>query len=147
MLQRVQTVYMILIAAVMGLFASMDVFVLARGAESAIVDAWQIHTPQGSLPGAWGIGALSVVSALVAVVEIFLYRRRVLQSRVGMFNVLLLAGLCLYIGYTGYSLSADAEVGLRVSLALPAICVVLQVMAIRGVLADEALVRMSNRLR
>ncbi len=147
MIQRIQTVYLLLVAIAMGFFTVMDIFVVAEGVQSAVIDAWTVRVGTDTSIGPWGIGVLSILTVIVALVEIFLYKRRTLQSRVGVLNVLLLVGLCAYIGYTGYTLSSTGTVGLRFAVALPLVSIILQVMSIRQILADEALVRMSNRLR
>lgn len=149
MWQRIQTLYLIIIALLMGIFAFSDIFLVVIGGETMVVDAWTKRdaTTGMSAAGMWGIGILSILSAVVAVVQIFMFKQRVRQSRLGVFNAILLVGLCALIAYAGYTYSIDGVLAFKFALALPPICVILQILAVRAILADETLVRMSERLR
>lgn len=150
MWQRIQTLYLALVSVLMVLFALSDIFLLSQpGGQAFVLDAWSLQdlTTGARTGGFWSIGVLSVISALVALASIFLYKRRVLQSRLGVGNVLLLAGIVILIFYAGYTYSKGAMLGFKFALALPFVSIILQVLAVRGILADETLVRLSNRLR
>lgn len=150
MWQRIQTLYLILVSVLMVLFALSDIFLLSQpGGQALLVDAWSLHDVATGerIGGFWSIGVLSVVSALIALGSVFLYKRRVLQARIGMGNVILLAGLVVLIFYVGYTYSKEAMLGFKFALALPFVSIILQVLAVRGILSDETLVRLSNRLR
>lgn len=151
MWQRIQTLYLVIVGVAMGLFAFSDIFVVSQGSESLILDAWSLKnvTASQTSGGVWGIGALAILSGLLALASIFLYGRRILQARIGVVIIGLLIGLIALVAYTGYTISspAGAILGVRFALALPFISVVLMVMAVRAIWADEALVRMSQRLR
>lgn len=149
MWQRIQTVYLVLIAVLMGIFAVSDLFILSSSGQALILDAWTLRDggTGDTLGGIWGIGVLAVLSAVVAMVDLFLYRRRVLQARIGTLNAILLLGLIGLLFYAGYTYSSGASLGYKFVLALPVVSLILQVLAVRGILADETLVRVSNRLR
>lgn len=72
-----------------------------------------------------------------------------LQLRLGNFIALLLGGLIVALVYLHWSLASSlgANVGVKLPLSFPIISLILQALAIRGILSDEMLVRMSRRLR
>lgn len=150
MWQRIQTLYLIIIALLMGLFAFSDIFILSStDGKALILDAWTLRdlSTQTSQAGVWGMGVLAILAGVLAVSVIFIYRNRVLQARLSTLNALLLVGLVGLMGYAGYTTSAGLSLGFKFAIAYPLVAVILQVMAIRAIWLDEALVRTSQRLR
>lgn len=154
MWQRIQTVWLALVALLMAVFVSQPLALLTLAETTQLLGAWGITDLSSAqqVYTAWPIGVLGLLSGLVALVSIFLYKdstRRTFQIRLGTLNVLLLIGLLLYIAFVlwHYSSTTGAEIGIKVWLALPIVSIILQLLAIRAVLKDETLVRMSNRLR
>ena len=102
-----------------------------------------------------------------ALLNIFLFKRRLLQARLNIVNVVLCLGyyalLALYVayivkGYEPLNLEAGAfspskgelegiQWYLTIWAAIPLVNVVLTMMATRRILKDEALVRAADRLR
>lgn len=151
MIQRIQTVWLLLSLLLMGLFAISDLSLLsAPDGQVAVFSAWSVKGQEGEVLGSlWWLGGLAVLIAGLTLVDILLYKKRMLQLRLGNFIALLLGGLVLALVYLHWTLasSLDASVGIKVPLSFPIICLILQALAIRGILADEMLVRMSRRLR
>lgn len=152
MIQRIQTVWLSLSALLLGVFTLSDLSVLTSsgGQGSAILSAWSVRGLQGeSLGSLWWIGGLAILIAVLTLTNLLLYKRRMLQLRLGNFIALLLGGLILSLVYLHWTLTAslDASIGVKIPLAFPLVCLILQALAIRGILADEMLVRMSRRLR
>ena len=101
---------------------------------------------------------MSMAIPLLALVTIFLFKRRLLQARLNVMNVILCLGyyaiLALYVAYVvkGYEPIAEqtlvgAEWYLNLWAAIPLVNIVLTLMATRRILKDEALVRAADRLR
>ena len=179
MLQRIQTLYLLLIviAAVVLLWQPVLSFTSAEDAgvqryamlsaihglqEQALVDGAEF-TPDSdmqplTLNGTWGLLVTTVLIALLALVDIFLFKHRLLQARLNIVNVVLCLGyyalLALYVAFVvkGYETIdgvalTDAAWYLNVWAGLPLVCIVLSMMATRRILKDEALVRAADRLR
>ena len=90
MWQRIQTVWLVLVALLMAVFAFQDIAVFTLpGGTFCFLDNWHIYSGTDGVGqhNVWGIGALSIVSAVLALRLVFLYKRRMLQMR---FTVLLL---------------------------------------------------------
>lgn len=86
-----------------------------------------------------------MLSALLSAVTIFWYKRRVQQAFMCVFNILLL--LIWYLLLAAIPQGADGVAHLEWPAALPAVCIILQFMARKGILADEKLVRSLDRIR
>ena len=90
-----------------------------------------------------------MLSALVAFATIFLYKNRMLQIRMSIFNSLLLVGY--YIAFIAFyfALKSDAKFcsGLVGHFVLATgISIVLNVLAIRAIGRDEVMVKAADRL-
>lgn len=88
---------------------------------------------------------LAGITSVMAAVAIFLYKNRMLQVRITIFNTILLLALGAYLGYTLYSI----EIGysLKLPVVFPVISAILSALAARSILKDELLIRASNRMR
>ena len=164
MIQRIQTVYLLLvvIAAVVLLWQPVLSFTTPEEAEvqryatltavhglqeQALLD--NADQAQLALKGTWGLLVTTLLIAVLALVDIFLYNKRLLQARLNIFLA------CLCVGY--YGVLAVFAWFVRMNFAmdwhilpwagLPLVCLVLTLMATRAILKDEALVRAADRLR
>ena len=150
MIQRIQTLYLLLVVVLGTLlccFAPVQ-FLMPEG-----IDYIKLMTFDK-----WALATISVAIPALALVTIFLFKRRLLQARLNIMNVVLCLGyyalLVLYTAYVvkgyepiGEQVLADAEWFLTVWAAIPLVNVVLTMMATRRILKDEALVRAADRLR
>ena len=160
MIQRIQTIYLLLVVA-LGItlcFVPVVQFVTPEGAE--VVRAWQLtalgmtettvtELPAIPLNGLWGLLLASALIPVLALVDIFLYNKRLLQARLNIFTIMLCLGyygvLAIYIYLA--KMVIDIDVYVMGWACLPLVCLVLTVMATRRILKDEALVRAADRLR
>ena len=150
MIQRIQTLYLLLVVVLgtlLCLFSPMQ-FLLPEGTE---------YVPLNVLDK-WPMAVMTIASPVLALVTIFLFKRRLLQARFNVMNVILCLGfyalLALYTAYVvkGYETIgeislAGADWYISVWAAIPLVNIVLLMMATRRILKDEALVRAADRLR
>lgn len=144
MLQRIQTVYLLIVAGLMTAlcFTPMATYA-ADGAEGVFV-AFDF----------WWIGALFALAALLAFVVVWLYKNRMLQVRLLCAEMVLLVGAQIFslwyaIGFTN-NVKALGEItmtSIKTSTFFPVVCLILVWLAIRGILKDERLVRSLDRIR
>lgn len=154
MIQRIQTVYLLVIAILMIITLFSPLATLMLGGQVCSFDATGVSTTLTEKPEllfpTWGLFVLAAVIALIAMVTIFLYRKRILQIRLSIFNGLLMVGFYgLFIYYMSTIRGADAQMSysLKIALGLPLVCLILDYLAIRNIGADEILVRSLDRLR
>ncbi|HSI89475.1 MAG TPA: DUF4293 family protein, partial [Adhaeribacter sp.] len=97
------------------------------------------------------IAILAIIAAAVAIFEIFQYKSRLTQMKLGMLNTLLLAGLLgaimYYSYYVGDEMMPTVEGEREAGFYLPFLALLLNAMANRFIRRDEQLVRSVDRLR
>lgn len=158
MIQRIQSVFLLLLAFAMGgvLFLPLWSKTDPTSGQALVLTATHLgyaHADAGmSVPtSTWPIAALAAASALVALVEIFQYRNRLRQLQLGLLNLVLIVAT---IGASFYY-SSIGEQQLNVKLAgsfqagfyLPTLALLLNLLANRFIRRDERLVRSMDRLR
>ena len=161
MIQRIQTVYLLVIVALGITLCFMPVLQLTTPEDAAELCIYELGAsglelitkeqcqPTVCLQGLWGLLVATALIPLLALVDIFLYKRRILQARLNIFLACLCAGyygvLALYVQLAKMSLGVDWHILSWASI--PLICFVLTLMATRAILKDEALVRAADRIR
>ncbi len=149
MIQRIQTLYLLAVVA-LGIALIWQPVVQFVTPEGTDLQVWELSALGGApLQGLWGLLVTTALIPLLALVDIFLYKKRLLQARLNIF----LAMLCL--GYYGvlaiYVWQAKLALGVEWHLlpwaSFPLVCFVLTLMATRRILKDEALVRAADRIR
>ena len=99
MLQRIQTLFLLLAAAAM-LVASVTplAFFIYEG-DKVTLEAMGVYLDGTLNDSTWGQFALGMVSSVLSLITVFLYKQRMLQIRLSVFNVLLMIGFYLYFGF------------------------------------------------
>lgn len=153
MLQRIQTVYLLLIAVLTIAVLFLPLALLQAGDQFFTFDASGISTmaaePELVYP-TWGLFALATVITLLALLTIFLFKKRILQIRLCVFNAILMLGFYGLFAFFYWNLKGELDftsISLRIALSFPLISLILDYLAIRNIGADEALVRSLERLR
>lgn len=149
MIQRIQTLYLLAVVAlgIALIWLPVVQFVSPEGTE---LQVYELSALGGApLQGLWGLTLTTVLIPLLALVDIFLYKNRILQARLNIFTVMLCLGyygvLALYIWLAKMSLGVEWHILPWASF--PLVCLVLTMMATRRILKDEALVRAADRIR
>ena len=118
--------------------------------EASELHIWELTALGGApLQGLWGLLVTTALIPLLALVDIFLYKKRLLQARLNIFLAMLCLGyygvLAIYIWQAKLALGVDWHILPYASF--PLVCFVLTLMATRRILKDEALVRAADRIR
>jgi hypothetical protein len=93
---------------------------------------------------------LAAVVVCINIIIIFLFKRRVIQARLCIVNIVLLTGLIgLYIYHFVFVIRKIPVVEYKAGLSFvfPVIAIILTYLAFRGIRKDELLVRLADRLR
>ena len=151
MLQRIQTVYLLIIMALTIAILFLPLAVLQSGDQLFTFDATGISTMAAQLIyPTWGLFALTIVISLLALLTIFLFKKRILQIRICVFNAILMLGFYGLFAFFYWDLGNQKEIfslSLKIAFSFPLISLILDYLAIRNIGADEALVRSLDRLR
>ncbi|GAD05102.1 hypothetical protein HQ45_04415 [Porphyromonas crevioricanis] len=149
MWQRIQTLWLLLAGVAMTMLLFLPLAV-AYGADTYEITTAGIRSMSAQLvKPTWGLFFVDFLSVLVSFITIFLYKRRILQIRLCVFNILLILGLLVYFAMIAYSfISAEGlSFSFKLWMSLPFVSIILLYLAIRGIGADEAKIRALNRLR
>lgn len=144
MIQRIQSIYLLLILAVSG--GLVFVFDLWRIENETPVFAWSLI--KSTNPLHLLIGIAFFVVALLAFVSIFLFKNRKLQIALNRFNIVInfiLLGLLVYVLLNISGETPVSEKG--IGSFLPLASIVLLIMANRAIQKDENLVKSVDRIR
>ncbi len=152
MIQRIQSVYLLLVTILLGVTLCLPLghfHAAANGLEEAAFRTLGVSAADGSGATTWGLFCILLLSAIVSFVTIFLFRNRMLQVRMVIFSSLLIVGFYLVFGLFLYMLSEQYPhgFGVAVPLCLPLICLILNYLAFRAIYRDEVMVRAADRLR
>ena len=167
MIQRIQTLYLLIVAVLLFLMfffpvVTIDVFsngssealeMRPFGLKSVTAEASQkvVSTPY--------MGILLLITFIISFFNIFLYRHRWVQIRFCFVMMVLELGLQLYVAYYLFKAGdvvkelnmtmADSAAPIGYSLVdiFPIICIILTYLAFKGIIRDEMLVRSLDRIR
>ena len=149
MIQRIQTVYLLAVAILAVVMISLPVgsFVMPDYHMSELTNLALVSEEGVSDYAPWALFALQTVSAILALVTIFLYKKRMLQIRLTLFNMLVLVGYYVTLVIFVLNLKGDASFVPSWTVCLPLISIILSWLAIRAIGKDEMLVKAYERLR
>ena len=156
MIQRIQSLYLLLVTIFMGVSLLFPLATFTIGGEEITVSAFAISSDKaGDFSHlSLSIGIALALSALLPFVVIFLYKRRMLQIRLCGIEVALLIGdVALMVASYIIMNNAAAEIApdhnsvIGLAVVTPLASLILTVLAMRATLRDELLVRSLDRIR
>mgnify|MGYP003571283908 CR=1 FL=1 len=158
MIQRIQTLYLFLVVilgTLLCFFSPVD-FISPETAENyrelsmTFTGIYDVTNPEipVRLMNTVSLSIISIVIPAVAFMVIFLFKRRILQARINVVNVILCLGwyaiLAVYVWFATKNFYVEWYI--TPWAAIPLVNMVLTLMATRAILKDEALVRAADRL-
>lgn len=150
MLQRIQTIFLLLAAAAMLVASVSPLAFFIHNGDRVVFEAMGIYLNGILNDSTWGLFVVGTISSVLALITVFLYKQRMLQIRLSIFNIVLMIGFYLYFGFVFYKLFSVENLQFQkvgVGIIMPVIAIILTILAIRKIGADEVLVRSLNRLR
>lgn len=154
MIQRIQTLYLLIIIVLSGitLFSPLAVLYNTTAVEYILnYKGIFLHQQVANTfySNVWGLTAIMLLVPVISFITIFLYKKRILQIRLSIINMILMASfyvlLFIYMWFAIQNLHTDWS--LKLVTIFPLINIILNYLAIRGISKDEALVKSLNRLR
>ena len=148
MIQRIQTLYLLIIAALMAVTLFSGLAWFAGDAGEFGLYAFGLKTAEGEL-----VQSTVYMGVLLALVTIFLFRRRLLQIRLCVVEMVLLLGSLVMEGvyyFLSWRVFSDLTFhtqGFKPAIVLPLVCLLFAYLAARAIFRDELLVRAADRIR
>lgn len=149
MIQRIQSVYLLVVSILMVICMCNPIgSIIASTNEISEFGNLCITLPDGTKDYApWALFAILLVVAVLAFGTIFLFKKRMLQIRLTIFSSVMLIGYYLAVVAYIFMLAEETSFTPSWTICLPLIGIILNWLAIRGIGADEALVKAYDRLR
>lgn len=150
MLQRIQTLFLLLAAAAMLIASVTPLAFFMHNGDKVVFEAMGIYLNDVFNDSTWGLFVVGTISSVLSLITVFLYKQRMLQIRLSIFNIVLMIGFYLYFGFVLYKIFSVESVQFQkvgVGIIMPVIALILTVLAIRKIGADEVLIRSLHRLR
>lgn len=150
MLQRIQTVYLLIASALMLFAVVTPLATFHHNGNTVVFEAMGMYQDGEMVSSTWALFATGAISSLLALFTVFIYKTRIVQIRLSIFNIAVMIGFYLYLGFL--MLKINPEAGLQfqkvgIGIIMPLIAIILTYLAIRKIGADEMLIRSLNRLR
>ena len=149
MIQRIQSVYLLVVSILMVICMCNPIgSIIASTNEISEFGNLCITLPDGTKDYApWALFTILLVVAVLAFGTIFLFKKRMLQIRLTIFSSVMLIGYYLAVVAYIFMLAEETNFTPSWTICLPLIGIILNWLAIRGIGADEALVKAYDRLR
>ena len=155
MIQRIQTLYLLVIVILSAFVILFPVADLINGVDKLVylldIKGISLVQPTGNTIESriWALTSVSVVIPILALITIFSFKNRLKQIRLTVINMIFMLSfyvfLALYLWPACERLHADWH--LRIIAAFPLINLILSYLAIGAIGKDEKLVKSLDRLR
>ncbi len=149
MIQRIQTVYLLLAAIVTIAGLCMPIAVIDVGGKN-IAEVYNLWMSFGNGHGFFvpliPMFVLLIFSSFIEVVTIALYKKRPMQSKFCIASMVLYILYYAVAAYALHTMTGD-NVTPSLPLAFPGVSFILVILANRAIKSDEKLVRAADRLR
>lgn len=152
MIQRIQSVYLLVVTIllVVAMCRPVGNFIGADGITTNVFKPLGVALADGSFHSTWGLFSILLLSAVIALCTIFLFRNRMLQVRMTIFSSILLIGYYVAFAVFMFVLKSDLDAMTFQpgwALCLPVVSIVLNYLAFRAIYRDELMVKAADRLR
>lgn len=152
MIQRIQTLYLLLAAAFMSLTLFMPIATFVVDGQTYELTAFSLTCGEISQSTIW-LGIILAIATALPLITIFLFKKRTLQIRLCAVEVVLLIGSLVLVALY-YWLTSRLFEGLVIehrqfgwAAPMPIVALVLSYLASRAIFKDEVLVRSLDRIR
>jgi len=152
MIQRIQTIYLVLATIILGLTFAFPFATYSLETGDVLFNAYGVSENADEIGTFFPYYITIALSMGLAVFSILQYKKRKMQITVGRFVYLLLAITIVFMFIDFYSLKGQFEidsaaVSYGVSMFLPVAALPIMFMANRNIRKDEALIKSLDRLR
>lgn len=154
MIQRIQSVYLLLAAVLTGLMFAVPLASFLGDGQSVYLFAGSIRDADSAvIVSTTHMAIMIALSALLPFVTIFFYKKRLLQIRLCLVEIVLQLGVLAYLIYylahirSSIMVYEHHSISLELSNVFPVVSIILCLLAYRAIVKDEALVNSINRIR
>ena len=153
MIQRIQSIFLLLTTILMGatfVIPSLEITSEGLKFSSILFNSLGIFDSSISYH-AWGATVFCALSAIVAFLNIFLYKNRKLQIKLGLFTALLIAiyyvTAAFYINAFLDKITPGYSLNIQLGIIFPVLALIFDLLAVSRIKKDEKLVKSLDRIR
>lgn len=152
MIQRIQTIFLLLTAILMGVTALCPLIEIVDGGKLVITYySFGIGKVFGGEFPTWGVLTFAVISGLLAFINIFFYKKRKIQINIGYITALLIVvyyiTAMVYLNAFLGKIDSAYTINLQFGIILPVVALIFDLLAISRIKKDEKLVKSLDRIR
>ncbi len=150
MIQRIQSIYLLMVTILMVICMCNPIgsIITPNNEISTFTNLYITMAEDAKNYAPWALFVVLLIISLLALVTIFLFKKRMLQIRLTIFSSILLIGYyIMLILFVNTMLSDNTSFTPSWLVCLPFVALILNWLAIRSIGADEALVKAYDRLR
>lgn len=147
MIQRIQSVYLLIAAVLAGLLFLLPFAEIAKDGAIYLFNFQGVLLDGAVKTNGLVVAVLLVISVVLNVLAIFSYSNRGKQVKLVWGAILTLVVLLVSFVYFTYLSFSGAQISFKLGAILPLIAVILDYLAIRAIDKDEALIRSIDRIR
>ena len=151
MIQRIQSVYLLAAVVLLIMILVLPIATLVNAqSDSFTYLFYGIVNSEGKIAlQAFPLAGLMVIMPIISLISIFLYKNRILQMRLCIYNILLMIGSIGLIWFYSYQAKNNlfTETIFSFPIVLPVVAAILTYLAFRGIRKDEILVKSIDRIR
>lgn len=152
MIQRIQTLYLLAVAALMAAAVFTPLAYFAAGVEEYKLFAFALKSATNEYSTLY-MGVIVALAAIVPFMNIFLFKNRLLQIRLCAVELVLLLGSAVFMAiyyFLSNRMFSQLEFsahGMHIAIIFPLIAIILDYLALRAIFRDEMLVKSLDRIR
>lgn len=154
MIQRIQTLYLLIAAALVAATVFTPLAYFACGNGEFALNAFALTDDAGeTVQSTVYMGVLLALSGILPFVTIFLYGKRLVQIRLCVVEMVLLVGsmvmmgIYYYLSVRAFSQGEFLAKSVNIGMFLPSAALIAVILAVRAIFRDEMLVRSADRIR
>lgn len=153
MIQRIQSIFLLLTTILMGAtFVIPSLEITSEGLKFSSILFNSLGIFDNSISyHAWGAAIFCALSAIVAFLNIFLYKKRKLQIKLGLFTALLIAiyyvTAAFYINAFLDKITSGYSLNIQLGIIFPVLALIFDLLAVSRIKKDEKLVKSLDRIR
>ncbi len=152
MIQRVQTIYLLAATSLMFTFLFGTIASFASVDQIYTMSIFNIKAVDGStILSMPYLVIITALSALLPLVNVFLFKKRMVQIRLCVVEIIFILGALIIAGVYYYlanrTFGVDAESSIRIVCALPLVAILFDYLALKAIFRDELLIKSLNRIR
>lgn len=155
MIQRIQSLYLVAVVALMATALLTPLAYFAAGSNVYELFAFELvsQADAAASQSTMYMGVVVALATIIPLITIFLYKNRMLQIRLCAVELVLLLGAQIFMAlyyYLGNRMFEQLEFhtqGIRIAIIFPLVAIILDYLALRAIFKDEMLVRSLDRIR